>query len=143
MTAKVFLDTNVLVYAVDQNEPEKRYAAVEAMAALPPRAVVVSAQVLAEFYVTATRKIAAPLTHEEGAREVGRLARFEVVAHDAPLVRSAVDLRDRAGLSLWDALVVRAASSAGCERILTEDLSHGQVIDGVRIVDPFNSLRPR
>lgn len=137
MTARTFVDTNVLVYAVDQNEAEKQRVAIAAVAALPPGTGVVSAQVLQEFYVTATRKIVDPLTHVEAAREVGRLARFEVVAHDASLVQSAIDLQERVGISLWDALILRAASSAGCERVLTEDLNHGQVIDGVRVEDPF------
>lgn len=137
MTARTFVDTNVLVYAVDQNEAGKRQAAIGAVAALSPGVGVVSAQVLQEFYVTATRKIVDPLTHLEAAREVGRLARFRVVPHDAALVLSAIDLRERAGISLWDALIVRAASSAGCERVLTEDLSHGQLIDGVRVENPF------
>lgn len=94
---------------------------------------------LQEFYVTATRKIVHPLTHEEGARAVDRLARFEVVPHDTSLVHSAIELRERADITLWDALIVSAASTAGCERILTEDLNDGQLIDGVRIENPFLS----
>ncbi len=137
MTARTFLDTNVVVYAIDQNEAAKQQAAIEAIQGLPPGAGVLSTQVLQEFYVNATRKLVHPLTHEEGARAVGRLARFEVVPHDAALVHAAVDLRARVGISLWDALIVRAASTAGCERILTEDLNDRQLIDGVRIENPF------
>lgn len=135
--SRTFLDTNVVVYAVDREDDAKRQVAIGAIAGLSAGGGVLSTQVLAEFYVAATRKIAHPLTHAEGARAVTWLAGFEVVPHDAALVRAAVDLRERAGISLWDALILRAAATAGCERVLTEDLNHGQVIDGVRIENPF------
>lgn len=101
--------------------------------------MVLSTQVLTEFYVTATRKLAVPLTHEEAAVAVDRLARFEVVGHDASLVQGAIQLRTNVAISLWDALIVRAAAAAGCERLLTEDLNAGQRIAGVLVENPFTS----
>ena len=119
MTSRTFLDTNVVVYAVDTNEPGKQQAAIAAIEALDPGTGVLSTQVLVEFYVTATRKLVHPLTHEEGAAAVARLASFDVVVHDAPLVRCAVDLGDRARISLWDALIV-----AGCGTSWVHNNSH-------------------
>lgn len=136
---RTFLDTNIVVYAVDGNEPAKQQVALEAIASLAPGSGVLSTQVLTEFYVTATRKLAIPLSHDDAAFAVERLARFDVVSHDARLVRAAIGLCASTRISLWDALIVRAAATSGCERLLTEDLNAGQRIDGVLVENPFAS----
>lgn len=92
---------------------------------------------LQEFHVNATGKLRPPMSPEEATREVDARTSLEVVPSDARFVRSAIDLARRAGISLWDALIVRAASVAGCEVLLSEDLNAGQVIDGVRVENPF------
>jgi len=131
-----FLDTNVLIYAFDASEPAKRARAV---ALLEDEAldVVVSAQVLNEFYWTATRKLD-PKVPEDVAQDVVRgLALGRVVPVDAALVEEAIALTRRHHLSLWDAGIVVAAQRAGCHELLTEDLANGQAFGGVRVRDPF------
>jgi predicted nucleic acid-binding protein len=99
----------------------------------------VSTQVLQEFYVTVTRKLRVPLAEERAAAAARGLASLAVVGIDKPLVLAAMDTSRHARLSLWDALIIEAARDAGCERVLTEDLSHGQVIRGVRVENPFQA----
>lgn len=135
IAGKTFVDTNVLVYAHDEDEPAKRERALRLLASL--EGCVISAQVMAEFYSVATRKWARPKAADDAAKAVHEMAKWVVVPVDAALVDSAVALSRRAKLSLWDAMIVRAATAAGCDRLLTEDLQHGAVIDGIRIENPF------
>ena len=86
-----------------------------------------------------TRKLKPPLSEERAARAVRGIAKLGVVGVDVPLVLAAVDTSRTVQLSLWDALIVEAASRAGCERVLSEDLNAGQVIRGVRIENPFTN----
>lgn len=133
---RTFVDTNVLVYAVDESEPAKRERALDVLAERSRDGrVVVSTQVLLEFYATVTRKLgqSAPVA----ARGVELLARWPVVPADAELVRSAIELADAARLSIWDSMIVTAARTGGCETLITEDLNAGQTIAGVRIENPF------
>jgi predicted nucleic acid-binding protein len=138
MTARTFLDSNVLVYSVDEAPAEKakHERAIELLSA-QPESLVVSTQVLQEFYVVTTRKLSKPLSEEVAARAVRAIAKLDVVGVDVPLVLAAVDISRTAQVSLWDALIIQAASRAGCERVLSEDLNAGQVIRGVRIENPF------
>lgn len=131
-----FVDTNVLVYAHDEDEPAKREAALALLADIGPT-MVLSAQVLAEFFVTVTRKLARPLDVATAAAQVDRLAVAASVGTDGDLVREAVELHRRHSLSVWDAMVVRAAVRGGCDVLFTEDLHHGQVLDGVEVRNPF------
>jgi predicted nucleic acid-binding protein len=136
-SVKTFVDTNVLVYAIDDAEPSKRDRARDLLQSLGAEEIVLSAQVLAEFYVVVTRKLAHPMSPADAAAAVGELARLRVVPVDGNLVDESVALSRRADLSLWDALVIRAAAVAGCGRVLSEDLAHGSKLAGVRIENPF------
>lgn len=138
MSGRTFLDSNVLVYSVDESpaEKDKHERAVELLSAQPEN-LVVSTQVLQEFYVVITRKLKNPLSEERAARAVRGIAKLGVVGVDVPLMLSAVDTSRTAQVSLRDALIIEAASRAGCERLLSEDLNAGQVIRGVRIENPF------
>lgn len=131
-----FLDTNVLVYADDHDAGVKRTRARELLAdVLASGEGVISTQVLQEFFVSATRKL-----HVDPAiarRKVEILAEMDVVILDRELIVGAIDLYRLHSLAFWDALIVRAAAVAGCGVLLTEDLQHGQVIDGVRVENPF------
>lgn len=131
-----FVDTNVLVYAFDASEPAKRARALEVLADEDVE-VVVSAQVLNEFYWVATRKLTPPLAPELAHEVVRDLSLGRVVPVDADLVDRAIDLSRTHGLALWDAGVVAAAQSAGCGVLWTEDLNGGQRFDGVVVRDPF------
>lgn len=134
---RTFVDTNVLVYAHDRGEPAKRERALAVLAATDRRALVLSTQVLSEFYVATTRPQRQLLSREAARRIVTDLLLTPVEPVDADLVRRVHRLHASHSLSYWDALVVGAAARAGCQRLLTEDLQAGQVIDGVRVENPF------
>ena len=138
MSGRTFLDSNVLVYSVDESpvEKAKHERAVELLS-VQPENLVVSTQVLQEFYVVTTRKLKNPLSEERAARAVRGIAKLDVIGVDVPLVLAAVDTSRAAQISLWDALIIEAASRAGCERVLSEAPNAGQVIRGVRIENPF------
>lgn len=136
MTA--FFDTNLLVHLFDSASPEKQRRAREVLSERAQRdEVLLSAQVLQEFYVTVTRKLAPPLSGDHAERLVRDFAAFPVVTVDAPLVVAAVVLARRYRLSLWDALIIVAAKAGGASEVLTEDFQHGQRLEGIRIVNPF------
>lgn len=133
MAALTFVDTNVFAYAYDRGAGAKCTRAREVLQGID-RAVV-STQVLLEFYAVLTRKLGVEASTARDAVE--GLLGFEVVATDARAVMDAIELSIDHGISHWDALVVLAAARSGCQTLLTEDLNHGQVIEGVRVVDPF------
>jgi predicted nucleic acid-binding protein len=136
VTERVFLDTNILIYADDLDAGDKRTRARALLAQhITERSAVLSTQVLQEFFVVATRKLG--VRPEVVRRKVELLSTMDVVAIDPPLILAAIDLHRLHRISFWDALVVRSASRAGCRRLLTEDLQHGSTIDGVRIDNPF------
>jgi predicted nucleic acid-binding protein len=135
----VFLDTNVLVYALDTGQPRKQAIARQILAT---QWSMVSAQVLGEFYVVTTRKLAVPLAPADAATVVRRWPAARVVAVTASLVAAAVETAQQHQLSYWDALIVEAARAAGCSRLLTEDLADGAVLRGVQIENPFSTTAP-
>jgi predicted nucleic acid-binding protein len=138
MTAPVFVDTNVLIYALDHADPRKQQAARVWRAELwKSRRGRVSFQVLQEFFVNVTRK---SLSSREDARsEVRDLLSWKPVAVDAFTLERGWKIQDRYKLSFWDALIVAAARQALCGYLLTEDLQAGQEIDGVVVVNPFRA----
>jgi predicted nucleic acid-binding protein len=119
MTGKTFLDSNILVYSVDESpaEKSKHERAVELLST-EPETLVVSTQVLQEFSVVTTRKLKNRLSAEVAARAVRGIAKLNVVSVDVPLMLSAVDTSHTVQMSLRDALIIEAASRAGCERVL-------------------------
>jgi predicted nucleic acid-binding protein len=136
-----FFDTNILLYAVDEGEPEKLGIA----SALVEEHLVegdgmISVQVLREFY-SASRKLSRPLSDEQAQQMVRYFSTFRTLAEDAGMVLGAIRRGREYMLSFWDALIVEAALSAGANRLLTEDLQHGQEIQGLRVENPFLSLR--
>jgi len=133
---RFFIDSNVLVYANDRSSPAKRSRARKLVAdALASRRGCLSTQVLQEFFVIVTRKARVPAPNARA--QVTLLSELDTVVVDAALVLSAIDLHIIHQISFWDALIVKSAAAAGCSRLVTEDLNHGQVIDGVRIENPF------
>lgn len=133
---RAFFDTNVLVYAVAAGEGARHERAVEILGGhIAERSAVISAQVLKEFHITATRKLGV-----EPARARELLLRYcalDLVPSTAELILRAVDTHIVARISFWDAMIVAAAESARCRILYTEDLNHGQVLNGVRIQNPF------
>ena len=138
MTATLFVDTNVLLYARDSSERKKQPLAREWLESLwERRCARLSYQVLNEYYVAVTRKLRPGLEPEEARADVRDLMAWRPVSPDEALLEDAWRLESRFGLSYWDAQIVAAARAAGCGSLLTEDLQHGQDLDGVTVVDPF------
>lgn len=136
--SRAFFDTNVLVYLFDNRDPEKKSRAQQVLAEEFERGrAVLSTQVLQEFYWAVTRKLATPLT-EEVAEEVARdFSELQLVRVDAPMILAAITRSRSGSLTFWDALIVEAALRAGAGRLLTEDLQHGQRIEGLTVENPF------
>ena len=133
---KIFIDTNILVYAMDEDEPAKQTRCRELLASLGNSSQgVISTQVLQETFVATTRKLnVEPLK----ARAVLQsLQVLEIVTITSSLIFTAIECSHRDQLSFWDALIITAAAHAKCETIWTEDLNAGQIIQGVHIVNPF------
>ena len=136
---RVFFDTNVLAYLHDKGSPEKRHVVRELLSSwFPTGKMVVSTQVLQELYVVLTKKLKPPVPPGEALEELERLnlgAKTVVVTPE--LIFRAVRIHAENAISFWDALIVSAASYGGCKVIFTEDLNPGQVIEGVRVENPF------
>ena len=131
-----FVDTNVLVYVFDDDSPRKQQTA---RRLLDERAdqVVLSTQVLGEFYVTVTRKLARPLAPSRAIEAVDELRALPVRGLGPELVRAAVRRSASSRVSYWDALIIESALDADASVLLTEDLQHGQAFGRLRVVDPF------
>ncbi|MBZ5646330.1 MAG: PIN domain-containing protein [Acidobacteriia bacterium] len=136
MTAPVFVDTNVLIYAMDEADRGKQQAARRWRAALwKARLGRTSFQVLEEFYAKVTKKW--PAARDQARAEVRDLMAWRPLRVDGEIIERAWRIQDRYQLSFWDALIVAAAKSASCRYLLTEDLQPDQNLDGVRVVNPF------
>jgi predicted nucleic acid-binding protein len=136
MTAPVFVDSNVFLYALDEADPNKQQAARSWRAELwRSRRGRVSFQVLGEFYVNAVRK--RPAARDEARAEVRDLLAWNPVIADAALLEQGWKFLDRYQLSYWDALIAAAAKASSCRYLLTEDFQTGQKLDGIEIVNPF------
>lgn len=134
--SRSFLDTNVLVYTDDPRDRAKQLRALGLVTDhLRLQIGVVSLQVLQEYFTTVTSKL--KMDPYLAKRRVESFAKMDVVEPAVGDVLAAIDLHRLHNLTFWDALVVHCARSAGCRQLFTEDLQHGQVIDGVRIVNPF------
>lgn len=127
---RVFLDTNILLYTISRDPRAVR--AVEALA----EGHAISVQVLNEFANTARRKMALSLPEIRNT-----LVRFRQLYDVLPLTLAtherALDVAGRYGFSIYDALILAAAGEAECDALYSEDLQHGQVVDGVRVINPF------
>jgi len=136
--AKVFVDTNVIVYAYDKSAGDKHRVAVNIMKDLWQSGLgTISTQILQEFFVTLTKKIPAPLDISVVRETIRRLSRWDVVLVDVDTIISATELQERYKYSFWDSLIIASAIAGGAKTILSEDLSEGQTIQGVTIKNPF------
>jgi predicted nucleic acid-binding protein len=136
--SRAFFDTNIFVYALGQSpDDDRRRMTARALIRryTDSKEMVLSTQVLIETFHNARKKLA--LTPAEATRVIRQYARAEVVATDADLFFEAAQLVESTKLSIFDALILSAAAKARCEMIYTEDLNAGQVIGGVRVVNPF------
>lgn len=131
-----FFDTNVLVYAHSRDAPGKRELALALVEeAMAEESLVLSTQVLAEFFSTVVRRKDMGPTQ---ARELVRLwGEHDVVPHTAELVLRSISLHLEHSVAFWDALIVQAALDAKCNELLTEDMQHGRRFGDLEIVNPF------
>lgn len=134
--SKVFIDTNILVYALDGADPEKQTQARALLKSIRESdSGVLSTQVLQEFFVVATGKLK---VNPQAAKEMTfSLANFETVTVDLPIISQAIDICCSNKISFWDSLIISAAATSGCRMIWTEDMNHNQMVKGVFIENPF------
>jgi predicted nucleic acid-binding protein len=133
-----FIDANILVYAFDSSAGSKHTIARQLLERLWESGTgCLSVQVLQEFYVTVTRKVAQPLPADEATDRIREFAAWKVFAPTAADVVGAIALHREAQISFWDAMIVRAAAESECDVLWTEDLSDGQQLKGVLVRDPF------
>ena len=133
-----FLDTNILVYAYDRSAEQKHNLAAQLMESCwENENGCISIQVLQEFFVTVTRKIATPMDHQTARQIVADLTQWHLHAPNASDLLQAIDLQMSYQLAFWDALVVQSAASLGCKKLFSEDLNHGQVYGDVQVINPF------
>ncbi len=133
-----FVDSNILIYAYDVTAGVKHEQAKALVARLwESRDGCLSIQVLQEFYVTVTRKVARPMAGDVAAEVVADLAAWRVHAPIGEDVNQAIAIHRRYAISFWDAMIVRSAAQLGCATLWSEDLNSGQVYAGVRVENPF------
>lgn len=141
MTAKSFVDSNLLVYAHDSAAGRKHERAAQVLRELwASREGRVSTQVLQEFYVAITRKLKPSLPAATARELVRQYAAWVEVPTTAETVLRATEIAELASLSFRDALMLAAAEQTGASRVLTEDLNEGQVIAGMKIVNPLRTV---
>ena len=140
MSATVFVDTNVLVYARDRTEPERHLRALEWMATLwQTRSGRLSYQVLHEYYVTVTQKLDPPRAVSDARADVASFISWRPTAVELPVIDRAWAIQDRYRFSWWDSLILGAASHAGCTHVLTDDLQDGQEVEAMTVISPFTT----
>lgn len=137
-SVRTFIDSNILLYAVDRHDRARRQKARTVIKDLIKSGLgVVSTQVAQEFYVIATKKLGVePLAAK---RVVEMLHQLDFVSVNMELLLAAIDCSILSRISFWDALIVVSARSSGCKVLLSEDLTDSQLINGVRVCNPFKS----
>lgn len=136
---RVFVDTNILVYAHDASAQEKHARSRELLRTLwAEGGGGLSIQVLQEFYVNITRKVPRPLAPSIAAEIIGDLAAWNVHSPTSEDIQEAIRLQQRYGLSFWDAMILTSAKAIGCATVWSEDLNAGQRYDNVQVVNPLS-----
>ncbi len=139
MKDKIFLDTNIMVYAHDQSSGDKYAVAREIMDYLwESRRGVISVQVLQEFFVCVTQKILKPLLIKNARIILEYLSTWDVVANDKYITLKAIDIQERCRFSFWDSMIIQAAIQGQARILLSEDLPDGQVVKDLKILNPFS-----
>lgn len=139
MKGRSFVDTNILIYAhdLDAGAKHERAAAVVRQT-WEEECGMLSTQVLQEFYVNVTRKIPSPISAAKARGILSNYLAWQIEVNGPSTILRASEIEERYQLTFWDSMIVAAAAQGGAERILTEDLNHGQVIEGVKIENPFH-----
>lgn len=136
--ARQFVDTNVLIYAHDVSAGDKHLRAQGLIEDLwQSRLGCLSIQVLQEFYVNVTKKVARPLATSVAAQIITDLSTWQIHSPTPSDVLQAIRLQERYQLSFWDAMIISSALRMGCQTVWSEDLNSGQTYDQVMVVNPF------
>jgi predicted nucleic acid-binding protein len=137
---KIFLDTNIIIYAYDRSAGKKHSRARDILLDLWDSGLgVISTQVLQEFFVNVTQKIPNPLDKGTARDIVSGLLKWDIVVNDGETILEGIDIHLRYNYSFWDSLIIGAALRSEASILFSEDLADGQVIQGVRITNPFIS----
>ena len=138
MSDKAFFDTNILVYAFDESEPEKGKIAKQLIYDYGCNGnLILSTQVLQEFYVATTRMGKKMLTVQEAEEIVNDFAEYPLIAIDRIIIANAMKRHQSKNFSFWDSLIVEAALESGSSTLFSEDMQHGFVIGSLTIRNPF------
>ena len=138
MERRVFLDTNILVYIFDRDEPVKQELATRLVKrVVEEQAALISTQVLQEFYVVSTRGLRSALSPADAGVALEAFASIPVVTVTSDVVLGAARLHRLDSISFWDALIVQAALSGGADVVYSEDFQHGRRYGDLRIENPF------
>ncbi len=133
-----FVDTNVLIYAHDKSAGAKYERASALLKELWENGNgCLSVQVLQEFYVNVTRKIAKPLDVDTAKRVIADLGQWTVHSPNVEDVVEAIGAQGRFKLSFWDSMIITSAARLGCDIVWSEDLNDGQSYDDVKVINPF------
>ena len=139
---KVFVDTNIIVYAYDRDAGKKYQIASKLVKDLWHSGLgVLSAQVLQEFFVTVTNKISSPLDIVKATGIVKNLSKWNVIVNDVNILLAAIEIHEEHKFSFWDSMIIAAAIKGGAKALLSEDLSDNQEIEGLIIKNPFKILK--
>ena len=139
MASRSFIDTNILIYAEAKDEPAKQRAALDLLKQLFEEATgVLSTQVLQEYCNVALKKLKLSAHHVRAQLDV--FEQFEVIQITPAIIRVGLDLHQTRSLAFFDAIIVASAQTAGCAVLLSEDLNTGEIMAGVRMVNPFAHL---
>ena len=137
-----FVDTNILVYAFDRSEGKKHTLAAGLIGSLwQSRSGCISIQVLQEFYVAMTRPKGQGLSLQESQRIISSFAYWQIVSPKVNDILQAIEIQNKYKFPFWDSLIIQSALVCNCNKLYSEDLSHGQMIEGVKIVNPFLNER--
>ena len=140
MTDRVFLDTNILVYAIDcapTNVPKRDRARRLIHEHMDAETGVISIQVLQEFYVASTRRIRVPLSPDEALEFIHYVSVLDTLTPTLEIVTAAIGLHQKHGFSFWDAMIIQSAVVANCNILYSEDLQHGFQLASLSIQNPF------
>jgi predicted nucleic acid-binding protein len=136
--SKVFVDTNIIVYAYDASAGEKHHKAVEIMKELWNSGHgIISTQVLQEFHVNVTKKTSKPLAPLTAKEIVKDLIKWKTVIVDEEIILKAIDIHNEHKYSFWDSVIIASALEGGAVTLLSEDLSDKHKIKGIVIKNPF------
>jgi predicted nucleic acid-binding protein len=136
--ARVFLDTNILVYAHDKSAGSKHEISRDRMIGLWESGLgILSTQVLQEFYVVVTAKLSKPMPPDTARGIIADLLKWEVVVNDGGSILKAIDIGKRYGYSFWESMIIGAALEGQADVLLSEDMKHDQTLSSLKIVNPF------